>query len=76
MDSMEISVLNCDFHGNSIHTVAFQHGFPDDFVQAKCSDDHFGGYHCRPGCGSRSTRIGAMPRMRKRLRNSRCMVTG
>ena len=43
MDSMEISVLNSDFHGNSIHIVAFQHGFPDDFVQARFSDDHFWG---------------------------------
>lgn len=75
MDSMEISVFHSDFHGNSIHIVAFQHGFPDDFVQAKFSDDHFWGV-CRPGCGSRSRRIGAMPRMRKRLRSSRCMVTG
>ena len=40
---MEISVLNSDFHGNSIHIVAFQHGFPDDFVQARFSDDHFWG---------------------------------
>ena len=28
--------------------MAFQHGFPDDFFKAKCSDDHFGGVSLPP----------------------------
>ena len=76
MDSMEISHLIVISMEIPFISWLFSTDFRMIFSKPNVRMITLGGYHCRPGCGSRSTRIGAMPRMRKRLRSSRCMVTG